>query len=208
MDFVAFNKAALLTYLILFAIIAVVIPTLRMKRRTGGTGFVAHRAPTPVHEVAIEGMRLITPAVFAWPVLFAMLGPERLDVWSAPAVITWLGWACAVAGLLVVVAAQTNMGASWRIGIDSEKKTDLVTHGLFGVVRNPIFAGMLLAVIGITLITPSPWMVMGTLFVAYTVSVQVRLEEEHLLALHGEVYRAYAARVGRFFPGVAKLART
>lgn len=205
MDVVAFNKVALLAFLTLFSLVGVVVPTLRMQKRTGGTGFVAHRAPSPVHQVAIEGMRLITPAIFAWPVLFALLGPERLDVWNVPVAITAAGWAFALGGLILVVAAQTNMGASWRIGIDAEKRTDLVTHGLFGVVRNPIFSGMLLAVSGMTLITPSPWSIMGLLFVGYTISVQVRLEEEHLTALHGEAYRAYAARVGRFIPGVAKL---
>jgi protein-S-isoprenylcysteine O-methyltransferase Ste14 len=37
--------------------------------------------------------------------------------------------------------------------------------------------------------------------------LQVRLvEEPYLIRTHGDEYRAYAARVGRFVPGVGRLA--
>jgi protein-S-isoprenylcysteine O-methyltransferase Ste14 len=42
--------------------------------------------------------------------------------------------------------------------------------------------------------------------VAASVQVQVRLvEEPYLLRVHGDAYRAYAARTGRFVPGVGRL---
>ena len=40
------------------------------------------------------------------------------------------------------------------------------------------------------------------------VSIQARLEEAHLIRLHGAAYRAFAARVGRFLPGVGRLSKT
>jgi len=36
-------------------------------------------------------------------------------------------------------------------------------------------------------------------------SLETRLEEEHMLAIHGDAYRAYARRVGRFFPTIGRL---
>ena len=36
-------------------------------------------------------------------------------------------------------------------------------------------------------------------------AAQTRLEEKHLAGLHGPSYRAYAARVGRFVPGIGRL---
>ena len=51
----------------------------------------------------------------------------------------------------LVVVSQTQMGASWGIGID-DRSTELVTRGLFGLVRNPIFSGLLLALLGFVLI--------------------------------------------------------
>ena len=42
----------------------------------------------------------------------------------------------------LTVLAQLQMGASWRVGID-DRPTELVTGGLFRVVRNPIFTALL-----------------------------------------------------------------
>jgi protein-S-isoprenylcysteine O-methyltransferase Ste14 len=55
------------------------------------------------------------------------------------------------------------------------------------------------------LVAPSVPGVLLALVVAASVEAQARLEERHLLALHGVRYREYAGRVGRFFPGVGRL---
>jgi protein-S-isoprenylcysteine O-methyltransferase Ste14 len=89
-------------------------------------------------------------------------------------------------------------------GIDAGK-TDLVTTGLVGVVRNPIYAALVVATTGVALLTPAFWTLVGALQAAFVVALQARLEEEHLTWLHGDAYRTYAARVGRFVPGVGKL---
>ncbi len=118
--------------------------------------------------------------------------------------MAWLGWFLMVAGLAITVMAQMQMGSSWRIGIDSDA-TPLVTEGLFRYVRNPIFTSMLLTLGGLVLLTPA-WVSLALwLATALVIAIQVRLEEQHLLALHGQVYRDYAQRAGRFIPGVGKL---
>lgn len=190
----------LIAFTVLFLLSAIALPTLRLRARTGLTGYVAHRAPTPVHKVAIDAMRLIAVGMFAWPFLVHWLGKSALDVWSVPGAVTFTGFVCAALSLVLVIAAQANMGTHWRIGIDSTRSTALVTNGLFRVVRNPIFTGMLLMLFGLFLITPSPWTAMGWLFLRHTLALQVRLEEEHLSRLHGDTYREYASRVGRFLP--------
>jgi protein-S-isoprenylcysteine O-methyltransferase Ste14 len=104
-------------------------------------------------------------------------------------------------GLLLVVAAQAQMGASWRIGID-DRPTALVTGGPFAIARNPIFSGMLLALAGVVAVSPAPATVLGWLSVTQLIALQVRLEEQHLRRLHPRAYGDYAARVGRFMPGI------
>ncbi|MGZ5303429.1 MAG: methyltransferase family protein, partial [Bacteroidia bacterium] len=54
-----------------------------------------------------------------------------------------LGW---------TILAQYHMRDSWRIGIDNETKTELITSGLFGYSRNPIFFGMVLSLLGLFLL--------------------------------------------------------
>lgn len=47
-----------------------------------------------------------------------------------------------------MLAAQQAMGRSWRIGVDTDERTELVTEGVFGLVRNPVFTAMIVAVGG------------------------------------------------------------
>ncbi len=83
------------------------------------------------------------------------------------------------------------------IAEDEKNKTDLITNGLFGFSRNPIFLGMILSTIGIFLIMPDTI----TFFIAATsyivIQIQIRLEEEHLVKQHGTIYSEYKRTVRR-----------
>jgi protein-S-isoprenylcysteine O-methyltransferase Ste14 len=136
----------------------------------------------------------------------AGLGPQALGAWTPPPAVAFAGCALVGTATAFMVVAQRQMGASWRIGIDPTP-TELVTSGLFTHVRNPIFAGMIGATLGMTLLLPCGWTVMTAAMTVLVIGIQTRLEEQHLTALHGDAYRAYATRVGRFFPGVGCLER-
>jgi protein-S-isoprenylcysteine O-methyltransferase Ste14 len=187
-----------------FFLFALVWPTVRLWRRERVMGLTLHRTRDPFERVVGAGMAAFLTAVPLWTGLYAALGPSALGVWPRSEGLRVAGWAVCGAGLLLTLVAQAQMGASWRIGID-ERPTGLVRHGLFRVVRNPIFTGMLLTLSGLVLVSPSAWTLMAWLHALLLISLQARLEERHLLALHGEAYRAYAARVGRFLPGVGRL---
>lgn len=106
-------------------------------------------------------------------------------------------------GLGLVLWSQLAMGDSWRIGVDPSERTQLVTRGPFGVVRNPIFTSTWLCTAGLLLLAPSALAIAALILLVVSTEAQVRLvEEPYLLGVHGEAYRAYAARVGRFFPGL------
>ncbi len=116
------------------------------------------------------------------------------------------GVALFVAGLGALVGAQLAMGASWRIGVEAEDRTELVTNGPFALVRNPIYSAMVPAVAGLVLLSPSVIGIAGLVALVVSLEIQTRLvEEPHLLRAHSEDYARYAARVGRFVPGLGKL---
>jgi len=56
------------------------------------------------------------------------------------------------------------------------------------------------------LLVPGPWSALLWLAALGSIGWQVRLEERHLVALHGDAYLRYASRTGRFLPGVGRLA--
>jgi protein-S-isoprenylcysteine O-methyltransferase Ste14 len=116
------------------------------------------------------------------------------------------GFVLAGAGIAGTFASQLAMGDSWRIGVDQDERTELVTDGVFALVRNPIYSFMVIAWIGFALMVPT-WLSLASVPVGIAgIWIQVRLvEEPHLIAGHGDAFRAYASRVGRFVPGLGRL---
>ena len=119
------------------------------------------------------------------------------------------GLVLAVGGFVGVLGAQTSMGTSWRIGVEESERTELVTGGLFSVVRNPIFTAMVTVQGGVALMVPT-WLSLAALAcLIVAVELQVRLiEEPYLLQAHPVAYRRYAERTGRFLPGLGRLTAT
>ena len=189
---------------LVFFVLAVLVPALRVRRRTGVWPIVVGSSGAPHQRLVAWLMRAFAVGVVAWLVAYAVVGPAAVGVIAQPPVVAAAGWALVAASLALLVTAQAQMGAAWRIGID-ERATPLVTHGLYRVVRNPIYSAMDLVLVGALLIAPSPATLAAALLVAAALALQTRLEERHLVALHGARYLAWAARVGRFVPGVGRL---
>lgn len=175
-------------------------------RRTGASGFegVSGR-PGSAEWLAgiLFGVALAIGVAAPLLALANVVEPiEALDAGATHAV----GIALFGLGLAGTLLAQAAMGSSWRIGVDERARTELVTGGPFTVVRNPIFAVMLPASTGLALMVPSVVALAGlaALFVALELQVRV-VEEPYLLRTHGAEYSGYAARVGRFVPGLGRL---
>jgi protein-S-isoprenylcysteine O-methyltransferase Ste14 len=172
-------------------------------RRTGSTGFRGISG-TPAEPEWWGGVLFVVAVVagLAGPAL-AVAGVTPVD---PPAGVQVLGLLVAGAGFAATLAGQTGMGASWRIGVDPAERTDLVTTGVFAHVRNPIFTAMVTAQAGMVAMVPTWVSVAALAALVAAVQLQVRTAEEpYLRAAHGDVYAAYAARAGRFLPGVGRL---
>jgi protein-S-isoprenylcysteine O-methyltransferase Ste14 len=150
--------------------------------------------------------------LFVAALLLGVAGPVAALAGLSPVGVLDHGWlrvaglVVAVTGIVATLAAQLNMGASWRIGVDSGERTGLVTAGAFALARNPIFTAMTITSAGLAAAVPNPVSLVATMALFLSVQIQVRaIEEPYLRRTHGAVYAAYAARVGRFWPGVGRL---
>jgi protein-S-isoprenylcysteine O-methyltransferase Ste14 len=179
---------------------AFAVLTRRVARRTGrspnrfGTGDTAHDFIGRVYRVGGATLLVFLIARAIASELDAAAGLIPMLVRPG---VTWLGLAIMLMGSAVILAAQVQMGASWRIGLDQER-TGLVTSGLFAWSRNPTFLGMMAVVLGAFLMTPTALtgIVLAAAWVAF--SIQVRMEEEHLQRMHGPAYDRYRAAVPRW----------
>ena len=110
------------------------------------------------------------------------------------------GVALLFGGIALVVVAQLQMGASWRIGIEDEARIPLVTRGVYRYSRNPIFVAMLVSIGGFALLVPTRLSIILFLATIAGIRRQVISEERYLMRRHGDAYRQYARAVGRFLP--------
>ena len=182
----------------LFGLLAVGVRSWVYRRRTGRTPISGGSGMSG--RIALAALALVFVA-----------GPVADLAFDAPRVLhgDWLaglGLALSLAGLVGVLWSQSSMGDSLRIGVDPAERTALVTAGPFRWVRNPIYSAMLVYGAGVALLVPN--FVSLSAFAAFAIGVDlhVRLvEEPYLKATHGSSYAGYAARVGRFAPGIGKL---
>lgn len=175
-------------------------------RRTGSSGFLGISG-TPGSAEWAGGVLFVCSIVLgaAAPALQLAGALQPLAALNRSAVAIF-GVVLAVGGTIATVFAQRAMGASWRVGVDADEVTSLVTSGPFAIVRNPVFAAMLPAGLGFALVAPNVVALAGVGALLAAVELQTRVvEEPYLLSAHGDRYAEYAARVGRFAPGLGRL---
>jgi protein-S-isoprenylcysteine O-methyltransferase Ste14 len=136
---------------------------------------------------------------YAWPfgvhVVPQSLGAVIVDATA----LKVAGEVLSLAGLVIYGLALRAMGASWRIGIDRDTPGALVTGGIFGWTRNPIYVSLDLLAIGTFLIQGRLiFLIFAFVFVGIF-HFQIRREERFLSEAYGEEYRAYCAGVPRYF---------
>jgi protein-S-isoprenylcysteine O-methyltransferase Ste14 len=192
--------------LVVFVVLTFFVRVAIQLRRTGATGLIGLRKGAGVLDwlsglLFVGGMAMAVVSIEL--VLQDDLDPiEVLDVDA----LHVLGIALAALGGMAVFLAQLGMGENWRIGVSDEQRTDLVTGGWFSLCRNPIYTAMIVGWIGFTLMVPTWLSFLAVVVIGIGLEIQVRaVEEPYLVRTHGDEYRAYASRVGRFLPSVGRL---
>lgn len=113
-----------------------------------------------------------------------------------------LGALLMLCGIGLLTVAQLDLGAAWRIGIEEGAKPGLITGGLYRYSRNPIYLGLLIAVAGYVALLPTVLSIILLIGGYIGMRAQIAAEEAYLLRTYGDAFRHYAARVGRFVPGL------
>jgi len=188
-------------YYIVFLLFAVLWRIVFVKRKTGVNAFAllnakGHQGVIGTYfKAAPFGTTLVIIIYSFFEELYLYLAPFN---WLQNNITTLIGIIILVLSFVWIVTAQVQMGISWRIGIDSKHKTELKKFGLFSLSRNPIFLGIKLNVFGFFLILPNAITLALLILDMALIDVQVALEEEHLLKIHGKNYEKYANRVRRW----------
>ena len=170
--------------------------------RTGSSGWAGIRRDAGVVERIAAGLFVV--ALLAGIAGLVLAASSVGPVTESPKPVAVVGLVVEAVGLIMLIIAQDRMGDAWRIGVNPDERTDLVTTGLFTLARNPIFTAMIAAQAGSVIVAPNPVGVLALIALVVAVQLQVRVVEEPYLRRTHDGYADYAARVGRFVPGLGR----
>jgi len=114
--------------------------------------------------------------------------------------VQWIiGGSLILIGLALAAAGIRNFSRAGTPVRSIKPTRALVTTGIHGWTRNPIYLGMFLLYGGIGVAAQSPWILILTLPLAITIRYGVVAREEaYLERRFGDAYRDYKARVRRW----------
>ena len=130
---------------------------------------------------------------FGIPILGMLIRPFWIS--SAPGWAGLLLCAVSIAGFALSLA---SFGDSFRVGIDENKPDKLITGGMFGFSRNPIYVCFLMFFAGLFLIHRNIVIAIAVLLFALVIHRQVIREEKFLSAHYGGEYEEYRKKVRRY----------
>jgi protein-S-isoprenylcysteine O-methyltransferase Ste14 len=196
-----FLHIALPVYFVCYIIFLVGVRSFAVSKKIGKSPVVLAKTDD-IHGLINDYFKMIGALMAVYLVVFAVF-PQYYH-WFLP--IEYLNHEAAqIAGIVLLIAsfiivffAQIHMRNSFRIGIDQGTETELVSGGLFRYSRNPIYVGLFGSVLGLFLVSPNAFTLLIVLLAYVLIQVQVRLEEEYLLKIHGQKFEAYKQKVRRF----------
>lgn len=191
----------LVFWLLVYFAVAFVLPSYRVWKKTG-INPVTFRGADNAHDyigklfkIVMLGLTLVVILYAFAPDYYHFLLPV---VWLENRIVQYTGIGLLIISLVWTVLAQIQMGNSWRIGIDEDKKTVLVQTGIFRFSRNPIFLGMIFTLLGVFLTIPNALTLLFLVLGFVLIQIQVRLEEEFLSRMHGAEYDEFRRQVRRW----------
>jgi protein-S-isoprenylcysteine O-methyltransferase Ste14 len=114
----------------------------------------------------------------------------------------WIGLVMLAIGLALAVWARRHLGRNWSGIVTVKRDHELIRSGPYGLIRHPIYTGLLLAILG-TAVAIGEWrgLIAFALITAAFV-LKFKTEERFMTETFGEQYARYRAEVRSLIPFV------
>jgi protein-S-isoprenylcysteine O-methyltransferase Ste14 len=142
--------------------------------------------------LAIAAVLLAAPRM-PIPILDERFMPRT--VWSF-----WIGALLTATGILFTVWARVHIGRNWSGTVTIKEGHELVMTGPYAIVRHPIYAGLMLALIGSALARAEWRGILAVVIAFLALWRKLRLEERWMQEQFGPAYEAYRQRVAALIP--------
>jgi len=142
-----------------------------------------------------------------WVSILLLFGPYRhrfaaeVILWPTPPALAWAMIPVACAGFAFTWWARIHLGRLWSSSVGRKAEHHIVDTGPYGIVRHPIYTGILLSFFASLLLRPGWLGLAAAVVMTASFVVKLRLEERFLSAeLGAEAYAAYRRRVPMLVP--------
>ena len=160
------------------------------RRRENFTTFLLNRA-----FVVVGALLLVV-----WHPPLHWLNERFVPLTMAAIAAYWLGLLMVAMGLAFAVWARVFLGRNWSGTVTIKQDHELVRSGPYGVVRHPIYTGLLLALLG-TAVAIGEWRgLLGFAAIGIGFLIKIRTEERFMSEIFGEKYARYRAQVPALIP--------
>ena len=153
-----------------------------------------------------SGSRLLVLAMLA--VGFALLinprvAPEEFarPVFHSTALFD-AGLAIMILGLAFTVWARVHLGRLWSGAVTLKEGHELIRSGPYGIVRHPIYTGLVAASVGTALARGTISAIFGLVLICVVCLIKIRAEERLMTEQFPDAYRDYRREVRALIPFV------
>jgi protein-S-isoprenylcysteine O-methyltransferase Ste14 len=144
---------------------------------------------------------LMFPPSLLLPLLYLFTPLLSWADYRLPSLVPWFGTAVMVTSLWLFWRSHADLGQNWSVSLEVREGHQLVTQGVYRLVRHPMYASIWLWAIAQGMLLEN-WLAGWSMVPVFAAMYFLRTPREEALMCEffGDEYRQYMRRTGRLFP--------
>ena len=155
--------------------------------------------------IAQQRLRFLIPALFSTVgvgFLLPFLAGRGWGLIQFSEKIRYLGVLIFLSGYLIRVLATRKLRKQFSFVLTIQENRQLITSGIYSVIRHPVYLGNMLGVLGMFLVFSTWYSLIFVIFYMLLLGRQISQDEKHLMQNFGSVYEEYSTKSFRLIPHI------
>jgi protein-S-isoprenylcysteine O-methyltransferase Ste14 len=149
------------------------------------------------------------PPTVVLPLLYLFTPLLAFADYRLPVFVPWFGAAIMAVSLWLFWRSHADLGQNWSVSVELREGHQLVTRGVYRLIRHPMYASIWLWAIAQGMLLQN-WLAGWSLVPVFAAMYILRTprEEQLMCESFGEAYREYMGQTGRLFPCIKRQAES